>query len=82
MDKVQQDFDPSKFNFSKVGQEEVLFHFEESEEDKVHYLEKASVLDSPNVVAINVSGINDDGSTFYAGFEVFWMLKDYVNWSS
>ena len=71
MDKVQQDFDPSKFNFSKVGQEEVLFHFEESEEDKVHYLENPSVLDSPNVVAINVSGINDDGSTFYAGFEVF-----------
>ena len=49
----------------------MLFRFEESEEDKVHYLEKASVLDIPNVVAINVSEINDDGSTFYAGFEVF-----------
>ena len=68
---MQQDFDSSKFNFTKAGQEEVLFYFEESEEDKVHYLEKASVLDSPNVVAINVSEINDDGSTFYAGFEVF-----------
>ena len=68
---MQQDFDPSKFNFTKVGQEEVLFRFEESEEYKVHYLEKASVLDSPNVVAINVSEINDDGSTFYAWFEVF-----------
>ena len=68
---MQQDFDPSKFKFTKVGQEEVLFHFEESEEDKFHYLEKYSVLDSPNVVAINVSEINDDGSTFYAGFEVF-----------
>ena len=68
---MQQDFDASKFNFTKVGHKEVLFHFEESEEDKVHYLEKASVLDSPNVVANNVSEINDDGSTFYARFEVF-----------
>ena len=49
----------------------MLFYFEECEEDKVHYLEKASVLDSPNVVSINVSEINDDSSTFYAGFEVF-----------
>lgn len=57
VDKVQQDFDPSKFNFTKVGQEEVLFRFEESEEDKVQYLEKAPVLDSPNVIAINVSPI-------------------------
>nr|ABR16521.1 unknown [Picea sitchensis]ACN40513.1 unknown [Picea sitchensis] len=57
VDKVQQDFDPSKFNFTKVGQEEVLFRFEESGEDKVQYLEKAPVLDSPNVVAINVSPI-------------------------
>jgi GDP-L-galactose phosphorylase len=57
VDKVQQDFDPSKFNFTKVGQEEVLFRFEESGEDKVQYLEKAPVLDSPNVIAINVSPI-------------------------
>ena len=68
---MQQDFDPSKFNFTKVGQEEVLFCFEESEEDKVHYLEKAFVLDSTNMVSINVSEINDDGSTLYAGFEMF-----------
>jgi GDP-L-galactose phosphorylase len=57
VDKVQQDFDRSKFNFTKVGQEEVLFRFEESEEGKVQYLEKAPVLDSPNVIAINVSPI-------------------------
>jgi len=57
VDKVLQDFDPSKFNFTKVGQEEVLFRFEESEENKVRYLEKALVLDSPNVIAINVSPI-------------------------
>jgi len=57
VDKVQQDFDSSKFNFTKVGQEEVLFRFEESEEGKVQYLEKAPVLDSPNVIAINVSPI-------------------------
>jgi GDP-L-galactose phosphorylase len=58
VDKVLQDFDPSKFNFTKVGQEEVLFRFEESEENKVQYLEKALVLDSPNVIAINVSPID------------------------
>eukprot|EP00253_Pinus_taeda_P030284 PITA_30284 len=57
VDKVLQDFDPCKFNFTKVGQEEVIFRFEESEEDKVQYLEKAPVLDSPNVIAINVSPI-------------------------
>jgi len=57
VDKVLQGFDPSKFNFTKVGQEEVLFTFEESEENKVQYLEKALVLDSPNVIAINVSPI-------------------------
>ena len=68
---MQHDFEPSKFNLTKVGQEEVVCCFKESEEDKVHYLEKASILDIPNVVAINVSEINDDGSTFYAGFEVF-----------
>lgn len=57
VDKVLQPFDPKKFNFTKVGQEEVLFRFEESEEDKVQYIDKAPVLDSPNVIAINVSPI-------------------------
>ncbi|GLJ11278.1 hypothetical protein SUGI_0150220 [Cryptomeria japonica] len=57
VDKVLQPFDPKKFNFTKVGQEEVLFRFEESEEDKVQYFGKAPVLDSPNVIAINVSPI-------------------------
>lgn len=57
VDKVLQPFDPKKFNFTKVGQEEVLFRFEESEDNKVQYLDKAPVLDSPNVIAINVSPI-------------------------
>jgi len=57
VDKVLQGFDPSKFNFTKVGQDEVLFRFEESEENKIQYLEKAPVFDSPNVIAINVSPI-------------------------
>eukprot|EP00252_Welwitschia_mirabilis_P015000 TRINITY_DN330_c1_g5_i1.p1 TRINITY_DN330_c1_g5~~TRINITY_DN330_c1_g5_i1.p1 ORF type:complete len:442 (+),score=68.84 TRINITY_DN330_c1_g5_i1:773-2098(+) len=57
VDKVLQDFDPKKFNFTKVGQEEVLFRFEESEEGRTEYLEKAPVLHSPNVIAINVSPI-------------------------
>eukprot|EP01018_Ginkgo_biloba_P015022 Gb_38253 [translate_table: standard] len=48
---------PSKFNFTKVGREEVLFRFEESEEAKVQYIEKGLVLDSSNVIVINVSPI-------------------------
>ncbi|KAH9325816.1 hypothetical protein KI387_005994, partial [Taxus chinensis] len=57
VDKVLQPFDPKKFNFTKVGQEEVLFRFEESDKDEVQYLDKAPVSDSPNVIAINVSPI-------------------------
>ncbi|KAL8463980.1 hypothetical protein ACS0TY_033788 [Phlomoides rotata] len=37
VDKVLQPFDESKFNFTKVGQEEVLFQFEASEDDEVHF---------------------------------------------
>eukprot|EP00252_Welwitschia_mirabilis_P014998 TRINITY_DN330_c1_g2_i1.p1 TRINITY_DN330_c1_g2~~TRINITY_DN330_c1_g2_i1.p1 ORF type:complete len:431 (+),score=72.48 TRINITY_DN330_c1_g2_i1:764-2056(+) len=57
VDKVLQEFDPKKFNFTKVGQEEMLFRFEESEDGKTEYLENAPVLDSPNVIVINVSPI-------------------------
>lgn len=56
VDKVLQPFDGSKFNFTKVGQEEVLFQFEASEEDEIHFFPNASidVANSPSVVAINV----------------------------
>lgn len=55
VDQVLQPFDPKKFNFTKVGQEEILFQFGPSEDDVSEYYEKAPVLSSPNVVAINVS---------------------------
>jgi hypothetical protein len=51
---VLQPYDGKKFNFTKVGQEEVLFCFEESEDGTNQYYEKAPVSESPNVIAINV----------------------------
>ncbi|XP_057977607.1 GDP-L-galactose phosphorylase 2-like [Malania oleifera] len=58
VDKVLQPFDGNKFNFTKVGQEEVLFQFEASEDD-VQFFPSAAVdpANSPSVVAINVSPI-------------------------
>ena len=49
VDRVLQPFDGNKFNFTKVGQEEVLFRFEQSKHNKSQFVPK-----SPNVVAINV----------------------------
>ncbi|KAK9689329.1 hypothetical protein RND81_09G052800 [Saponaria officinalis] len=59
VDKVLQPFDGNKFNFTKVGQEEVLFQFEASEDGEVHFIPSApiDVENSPSVVAINVSPI-------------------------
>ncbi|CAL9770142.1 unnamed protein product [Musa acuminata subsp. burmannicoides] len=59
VDRVLQPFDPAKFNFTKVGQEEVLFRFEAGEGDKARFLESAAVgeTNTPSVVAINVSPI-------------------------
>ncbi|XP_057765598.1 GDP-L-galactose phosphorylase 2-like [Salvia miltiorrhiza] len=59
VDKVLQPFDESKFNFTKVGQEEVLFQFGASEDNDVHFFPYApiDVDNSPSVVAINVSPI-------------------------
>lgn len=56
VDKVLQPFDDNKFNFTKVGQEEVLFQFEASEDGEVHFYPNApiNVEKSPSVVAINV----------------------------
>lgn len=57
VDKVLQPFDENKFNFTKVGQEEVLFKFEPSKDTKTHYLPSSSIepeKGSPSVVAINV----------------------------
>ena len=59
VDKVLQPFDGNKFNFTKVGQEEVLFQFEASEDDDIQFFPSApiDVENSPSVVAINVSPI-------------------------
>ncbi|KAL4180898.1 hypothetical protein AMTRI_Chr12g234660 [Amborella trichopoda] len=57
VDKVLQPFDDKKFNFTKVGQEEVLFRFEESNHDETFFFEKAAASSCPSVVAINVSPI-------------------------
>lgn len=59
VDKVLQPFDGNKFNFTKVGQEEVLFQFEASEDGEVQFHPNApvDVENSPSVVAINVSPI-------------------------
>ncbi|XVF77379.1 hypothetical protein PTKIN_Ptkin14bG0038300 [Pterospermum kingtungense] len=59
VDKVLQPFDGNKFNFTKVGQEEVLFQFEASEDGEVQFFPNApiDVGNSPSVVAINVSPI-------------------------
>lgn len=58
VDEVLQPFDPKKFNFTKVGQEEVLFRFEESEDGVSKYSESATIENaSPNVIVINVSPI-------------------------
>lgn len=55
VDKVLQPFDAKKFNFTKVGQEEVLFRFEESADGVPEYYDSAPMEDSsPNVIVINV----------------------------
>lgn len=60
VDKVLQPFDGSKFNFTKVGQEEVLFQFEAIEDGDVQFFPNApiDVENSPSVVAINVCYFN------------------------
>lgn len=60
VDRVLQPFDPAKFNFTKVGQEEVLFQFENGDGDDSYFLNDAPIIAvdrAPNVVAINVSPI-------------------------
>ncbi|KAE9606364.1 hypothetical protein Lal_00013636 [Lupinus albus] len=59
VDKVLQPFEENKFNFTKVGQEEVLFQFEASEDGEVQFFPNApiDIDNSPNFVAINVSPI-------------------------
>lgn len=59
VDQVLQPFDDTKFNFTKVGHEEVLFRFELGNDCNSHfYPDAAAVVESchpPNIIAINVS---------------------------
>lgn len=58
IDQVLQPFDDNKFNFTKVGQEEVLFKFEQGKSNRSSFYSSSPVnadSNSPNVVAINVS---------------------------
>ncbi|XP_022976659.1 GDP-L-galactose phosphorylase 1-like [Cucurbita maxima] len=59
VDKVLQPFDGNKFNFTKVGQEEILFRFEANENGNTLLIPNAplDVENSPSMVAINVSPI-------------------------
>lgn len=56
IDQVLQPFDENKFNFTKVGQDEVLFRFEPTTDYKAHYFSGVGVDAgiSPSIVAINV----------------------------
>lgn len=57
VDKVLQPFDEKKFNFTKIGQEEILFQFEASESGEVEFIPEApiEIENCPSVVAINVN---------------------------
>lgn len=72
IDQVLQPFVDSKFNFTKVGQEEVLFRFEKSNDCKSHFLPSTSPAatnaepyPSPSVIAINVSNKNKKKNCFF-----------------
>ena len=61
VDRVLQPFDENKFNFTKIGQEEVLFRFEQSKDNNAQYFPVSPVTadsSSANVVAINVNQLN------------------------
>jgi len=72
VDKVLQDFDETKFNFTKVGKEEVLFRFEKSIDHNRHFFPSAPPItadsNSSSVVAINVSKLI---LLFWLSFTVF-----------
>lgn len=57
VDKVDQPFDESKFNFCKAFKKEALFQFEQGASGEACFEEEAEVKSSPNLVLINVSPI-------------------------
>ena len=66
VDKVLQPFDETKFNFTKVGQEEILFQFEASSDGEAQFFPNApiDVENSPSFVAINVRSSDFFSSSF------------------
>lgn len=59
VDKILQPFDENKFNFTRIAQAEVIFRFEESENNRTNYHDSDPIPapDSFNIIAINVSPI-------------------------
>ncbi|KAK3238892.1 Phosphate metabolism transcription protein [Cymbomonas tetramitiformis] len=57
VDKVLQDFDDSKFNFTKAGANEVLFQFAPNPNEESGFEEAAPVRGAASMVLINVSPI-------------------------
>jgi GDP-L-galactose phosphorylase len=57
MNQVIQPFDGGKFNFTKVRPEEVIFRFQETEDESAWYFDGAphTVSASPSSILINVS---------------------------
>jgi GDP-L-galactose phosphorylase len=57
IDQVIQPFDSGKFNFTKVRPEEVIFRFQETENESARYFDGAprTVSASPSAILINVS---------------------------
>ncbi|GLJ52892.1 hypothetical protein SUGI_1126720 [Cryptomeria japonica] len=55
--QVLQPFDPSKFNFTKVGQCELLFSIKMSEDENCELIPKASVKTDDNLVIMNIHPI-------------------------
>lgn len=54
--QVCQDFDPGRFNFTKIPQKEILFHLDQTAAT-ARFEHSAMMSDSPNLVLINVSPI-------------------------
>lgn len=72
IDQVLQAFDEKKFNFTKVGQEEVLFRFEPSDSNSQFWPSAPVDMDSnsSSVVAINVSRCNSFPLTEFENYQI------------
>ncbi|RWW39740.1 hypothetical protein BHE74_00054897 [Ensete ventricosum] len=57
IDRVLQPFDGKKFNFTKIAQEEMLFRFEESENDKSGFSENDPTAASESPNALYLAGV-------------------------